>query len=391
MIGKWVARTNDPRWKPWKVSIAAVAIERLIVFTVGYVANSPATTLFYVKPVSGLGLWNQWDARIFISLAQFGYTTSPGHPENAEAFFPLFSLLVRGVIALGIGPVAAALAINTLALVVACRYLYELAADSVGVGLGSRTVLFLALFPTSVFLVVPYSETLFLVGAVTSFLFARRRRWLPAGIGAAIAVGSRPLGIFLVVGLVVDFVRQKQFSARDVRSAVVGFAVAVLPLVLFGSYLWSARGSPVYFLTAERLGWQRTFVGPIASFRNSVHAVFSNPYSYPGRFGSLRQVAGIVITVGEIFALVLILVVTAWSARRREWGWATFLGLTALALGTSTTYYSVPRMLLSLFPVMLFLAVVTRSHRAIYIAAVFVSVVGLCVGTVLFTHGLWFY
>jgi hypothetical protein len=48
-------------------------------------------------------------------------------------------------------------------------------------------------------------------------------------------------------------------------------------------------------------------------------------------------------------------------------------------------------MVLSLFPVMLFLAVVTRSHRAIYAAAVCVSVVGLCVGTVLFTNGYWFY
>jgi hypothetical protein len=391
VIGKLVARTDDPRWKPWKVAIAAVAIQHLIVFTVAYAANSPATSLFHVKPVSGLDLLDQWDAQRFLSVARYGYTTSPGHPQNTEAFFPLFPLLVRGVMALGMGPVAAALAINTLALVVACRYLYELAEDSLDTGLATRTVLFLVLFPTSLFLVVPYSESLFLLGTVTSFLFARRGRWLPAGIGAAVAVASRPLGIFLVVGLVVDFVRQKEFLARDVRAAVVGFAVAVLPLLLFGAYLWSARGSPVYFLTAERVGWQRTFVGPIASFRNSVHAVFWNPYSYSGRFGNLRQVVGIVITAGEIFALALILVVAVWSARRREWGWATFLGLTALALGTSTTYYSVPRMLLSLFPVMLFLAVATRSHRAIYVAAMCVSVVGLCIGTVLFTHGLWFY
>jgi hypothetical protein len=48
-------------------------------------------------------------------------------------------------------------------------------------------------------------------------------------------------------------------------------------------------------------------------------------------------------------------------------------------------------MLLSLFPVMLFLAAVTRSHRAIYVAALSVSLVGLSLGTVLFTHDIWFY
>jgi len=391
MIGRWVDRSRDPRWKPWTVAFAAVAVQRLIVFTVGYAANFAAPTLFSTRPVSGLGLWNQWDARLFISVAQFGYTTFPGRVENTEAFFPLFPLLVRGMMTLGIGPVAAALAINTVILVVACRYLYELAEDSVGAGLGSRTVVFLVLFPTSVFLVVPYSETVFLLGATSSFLFARRRRWLPAGIGAAIAVASRPLGIFLAVGLVVDFMRQRQFSARALRPAMGGFAIAVLPLLLFCAYLWSTRGSPLYFLTAERLGWQRALVGPIASFRNSVDAVFSDPYTYPGRFGTLREVFDIVIPTGEILALALIVVVTVWAARRREWGWATFLGLTALALGTSTRYHSVPRMVLSLFPVMLFLAVVTRSHRAIYAAAVCVLVVGLCVGTVLFTNGYWFY
>ena len=56
-----------------------------------------------------------------------------------EAFFPLFPLLVRAVTAFGIAPIAAALAINTLALVVACRYLYELGEDSIGAGLGTES------------------------------------------------------------------------------------------------------------------------------------------------------------------------------------------------------------------------------------------------------------
>lgn len=389
-LSHWVTLSNDPRWKPWKVAAGAVAIQRLIVFTVGYAANSAVARLVESSD-SGLGLWGQWDAKTFISVAQHGYATSPAQPEYAEAAFPLFPLLIRGVTALGIGPVAAGVAINTFALLVACRFLYDLAEDSIRAGLGSRAVLFLVLFPTALFLVVPYSEALFLAGAVPSFLFARRRRWLIAGIAAAVAVASRPLGIFLVVGLVVEFVRQRRFSLRDMRSAVAGFAIAVLPLILYGWYLWSTRGSPVYFLTAQRLGWQRTFVGPIASFRNSVRVVFLNPYSYPGRFGTLRQVLGIVITAGEIIAMMLAVVVTAWSILRREWGWATFVGFTAIALGSSTTYYSVPRMLLSLFPVMLFLVDVTRSHHAAYVATLGVSVIGLCIGTVLFTHGLWFY
>jgi uncharacterized Tic20 family protein len=391
MISKCVARSDDPRWRPWKVAVGAVAIQRLIVFTVGYAANAPAARLLHTRSDSGLSLWDQWDATHFLWVAQHGYATSPAQPYHHEAFFPLFPLLVRAVTAFGIAPIAAALAINTLALVVACRYLYELGEDSIGAGLGTRAVLFLVLFPTAVFLVVPYSEALFLAGAVPSFLFARRGRWLPAGFAAAVAIASRPLGIFLVAGLAVEFVRRRRFSRQEVRSAVVAFAIAILPLVFYGWYLWSTRGSPIYFLTAERLSWQRTFVGPVASISNTIDNMLSSIHADPGRFGGVRQLWRIVKPVGEIIAMILAVVVTVWSLLRREWGWVTFVGLTVLALATSTYYYSVPRMLLSLFPVMLFLAAVTRSHRATYIAMVSVSLIGLCFGTVLFTHRLWFY
>lgn len=391
MIGKWLARSNDPRWKRWKVAVAAVAIERLIVFAVGYAASFVLGRLFEVSSDSGLNLWDGYDAKNFIWIAQHGYATSHAAPSlHTEAFFPLFPLLIRGATAIGIGPVAAGLAINTFALLVACRYLAELAEESIGPGLGVRAVLFLVLFPTAVFLVVPYSEALFLAGAVPSFLFARRRRWLPTGIAAAVAVGARPLGIFLVGALMVEFVRQKRFSVPDIRRVAGGLAIALVPLLLYGWYLWSTRGSPVYFLTAERLSWQRTFVGPVASFRNTIDYMLSF-YAPWSRFGGTRQVAWIVTWCGEIVAIVLAIVVTAWSTLRREWGWATFVGTTTLALATSTYYYSVPRMLLSLFPVMLFLAAVTRSHRAIYITALTVSAIGLSLGTVLFTHDIWFY
>jgi hypothetical protein len=390
MIGKGLACSNDPRWKPWKVAVAAVVIERLIVFTVGYAANSPVARLFHVRADAGLSLWDQWDAVHFIRIAQHGYATTSAQDYHAEAFFPLFPLLIRGVTAFGIGPVAAALAINTLALVVACRYLYGLAEATIGAGLGLRAVLFLVLFPTALFLVVPYSEALFLAGAVPSFLFASQRRWLPAGIAAAIAVGSRPVGVFLVAGLVVEFVRQKRFSVRDMRSAIAGLAVALLPLLVYSCYLWSTRGSPLYFLTAQRVGWQRTFVGPVTSFTNSLDGMLS-VHVDPGSFASLRRAWRMAESAGEIAAVILAVVVAAWSVKRREWGWATFVGFTTLVLATSTYYYSVPRMLLSLFPVMLFFAAVTRAHRTIYIAALSVSVIGLCLGTALFTHRFWFY
>ena len=82
MISKCVARSDDPRWRPWKVAVGAVAIQRLIVFTVGYAANAPAARLLHIRPDSGLSLWDQWDATHFLWVAQHGYATSPAQPYH---------------------------------------------------------------------------------------------------------------------------------------------------------------------------------------------------------------------------------------------------------------------------------------------------------------------
>ena len=75
-------------------------------------------------------------------------------------------------------------------------------------GAGRRASLYLLFFPTAVFLVAPYSESLFLAGAIPAFYYARRKRWIMAGMFAAVAMGARAAGIFLLFGLLVEFVRQ---------------------------------------------------------------------------------------------------------------------------------------------------------------------------------------
>jgi Mannosyltransferase (PIG-V) len=158
------------------VAICAVVIQRLIVFTVGYADNGPVGRLLHIRPDSGLSLWDQWDVTHFLWVAQHGYATFPAQPYHPEAFFRLLPLLVRAVAAFGIVPIAAALEINTVALVRSDAILTNFvrtASERASVR-EQRCSRFC--FPTAVFLVVLYSEALFLARAVPSFLFARRQR-----------------------------------------------------------------------------------------------------------------------------------------------------------------------------------------------------------------------
>ena len=80
-----------------------------------------------------------------------------------------------------------------------------------------------------------------------------------------------------------------------------------------------------------------------------------------------------------------------WALIKREWGYAGFMGALLVFLVTSTMYLSVPRMLLSMFPIVLFLAEWTgrdtRRHEAVLL--VFAAIAML--GVVAFTRQAWFY
>lgn len=153
-----------------------------------------------VRPKFGWDAWARWDALHFLSIAESGYG-----PEvvggNAPAFFPLFPLAVRVVSAAGIEPLHAGILVSFVSTFVASAYLYRLA-QLHGFD-GDRSIVYLLLFPTGVFLVAPYTEALFLACAVPAFYYAQERAW-PAALFTAIAVGTRTVGLFVLLGVAVE-------------------------------------------------------------------------------------------------------------------------------------------------------------------------------------------
>ena len=164
-------------------------------------------------------VWRRWDAAHLLDIADAGYFAETSD-KNAAAFFPLYPLAVRPLLQIGIPQVLAGMIVSALACVVAFMYLFRMAEEEYGAGAGRRAVLYLALFPTAVFLVAPYSESLFLAGAIAAFYYPRRHEWNMVGICAAVAMASRFAGVFLIAGLAVEFIRQRQFSWQRIKDAI---------------------------------------------------------------------------------------------------------------------------------------------------------------------------
>jgi len=327
-----------------------------------------------------LDMWRRWDAHHFLTIAEYGYT-APQSDAHAAAFFPAFPLAVRLFIAAGISPVLGGLIVAALSSVVAGYFLYRLAASEFGPEAGRRALVYLALFPTAVFLIAPYSESLFLAGAIAAFYFARRSSWHLVGFPAAVAMGARAAGVFLLIGLVFEFLRQRDFSKLRVANASMSIAVGLLPLLAYGAFLARAMGDPFEFITHQQQGWGRTFVGPVASFLNTWNTWTSA--DYPTNWLLAWRV--------EIVAAAAGLAVVVWAALKREWGYAAFMGSMLVALMTSTWYYSIPRMLLSMFPIVLFFSEAAKTRPALHewLIVVFAPIATL--GVVVYTQGIWFY
>ena len=217
------------------------------------VPDGDPTTLRRDDPtlISDLGfatdVWARWDSYWFIEIARGGYDGR----EQAAAFYPLYPALLAGLGRVLLGHyVLAGIILSLLASAAAFVLLHDLTRRLLGVDGAFRTVLFLAIFPTSLFLSAVNIELfalLLLFCALT--VVAWRRLGTPYGVFAAASLAialaaptqAYPLLSLSRFGLVVfPFFLGLALLARSTRAAalVTGVSALLLGVHLTQWVLW---------------------------------------------------------------------------------------------------------------------------------------------------------
>ncbi len=379
------AETEEPQpggrdWSPWLQAALLVLLTRALFFAIAFAAASFLASSAG-PPTEGLTqLWSRWDASLFYGIAEHGYGPSSVVP-NGAAFFPLFPITLRAGIELGLDPAIAGLLVNTIATFIATAFLFKLVRHDYDADTARRACLYLSFFPTAVFLVAPYSEPLFLAGAIAAFYFARTHQWSLVGYPAAVAMGARAAGVFLLFGLAWEFVRQRSFTRSRIVMAACSLLLGVLPLFVYGAFLEASTGNAFQFFVDQRNGWGRDTVGFVRSFLNTWNtwegATYPTNWIFAWRMEVLAAAAGLVAVL--------------WALKKGELGYAGYMGAFLVSLTTSTWYYSIPRMLLSFFPIVIFLAASTRRSAWAHEVALVTFAPVCALGVVVFTRGAWFY
>jgi hypothetical protein len=236
--------------------------------------------------------WARWDGRWYVEIAEHGYSYDP-NAQSSVAFFPLFPALMR-VLALPFGTdhlalVVAGLIIANVALLATLVALPRFARTEIGPAADRLPLLLLAL-PSTVFLSAAYPESLMLFLGAAAFLFARQRRWWLAGIFAALGTLTKPFGIAVAGGLVIEAARQ----GREGRRALLPLALSPLAALLWWAYLTALTGEPwAFFLTQTRFRHHAALFGAVGELFDPT--AYDFPYFVAG-----------------LFALTCILVIVAW-------------------------------------------------------------------------------
>ncbi|HEY0756613.1 MAG TPA: glycosyltransferase family 39 protein [Ktedonobacteraceae bacterium] len=384
----------------WQEAILPYLGTRLLILVVGLFATyyimpllvhvsplpSPATMMAF--PQSLWLMWSRFDGGFYIQIAQSNYwAASTLHERTDWVFYPLFPLLISGGAKLLGGSSAAyyiaGILIANIAGVFMMVYLYLLVRREFNSKIASRSVLYLALFPTGFFFSAVFTESLLLGLTIACIYYARRQSWWLAGLCGGLAALTRLQGITLIVPVAWEYLRvvsaryaqppenlPKDWSARaqievttyfrglflamrELKNWLNALALILIPCGLLIFMIYAKLYINDFFATfhASSWGWHRMISPPwrliIYSLRNPI----------------LGQPLNWNFWVLNIVTALAGLAVIIWAWRRLPMIYTIYTALVVLLPLASSMLNSYGRYALLFFPAFILLATFTSKHK----------------------------
>jgi hypothetical protein len=393
---RWLARWwATPAAYPVVLFAFSRALFLGITYAAGALLASQHNRMAGTSALELLQRWDQWDARWFVGIAQFGYTGY--RPGTSAAYYPLMPLATH-LVAVPLLPLfgttaylIAGVLVSNAAFLGALLALHALVRREYSTNVANAAVLFLAVYPKSLFTFTAYSESLFLLTSIAAILYLRRGQFIWAGALIGLATLDRAVGVVLAVPFVIEMV---QHAGRDWRAWLKnGWPLMSIPAALgaYMLYLHAVLGDPFAAQHAE-LYWRRTFTLPVQTIWVAITNTFALPFGSTYQFNRVFDLA--ILALG---CALLAVPHTPWGRRQhiqmplsmQAYGWVALLfPLTEPIAGYLPDYISsFSRYALAAFPLFIILAQLTERRPCWHEAILVTSVALLLIFTVGFLLG----
>lgn len=250
-------------------SLLIVLLSRLLLFLLfcGYAGVQGDTRTF-------LQALNIWDAEWYQGITTQGYTWGADYGGGLVnwAFFPLFSLIVRGANFLtGLDINILGFVLNILFQAGALALLMRYVLETRGANMRQAVVLcvLFSLGCYTFYFASYYTESLYLFLFAGGLLFLHRRQYLFAGIFGFFLALTKNTGIVLLLGMLIQLLydhRKGQHKGK-LRDAILGAVLTAAGLVLFMLFLWTRTGDPLAFVHVQS-AWEGSIGNPFVTIAN---------------------------------------------------------------------------------------------------------------------------
>lgn len=321
-----------------------------------------------------------WDAISYLQIAAHGYpATLDVRTEYLDAFLPGFPLLIRGTAFIVRDDVLAAFVVTFAGEAIGLWYVYRLVLAERDRNAAVFSVWMIALLPTAVFFIAPFTEAPFMAAAAASLYYGRQGRFGPAVMAATVAASLRVTGLALLPALAFQMLAERR-RPRRVRGVIL-LLIIPFPVVLYCAYMGVHAGDALAFFDAQNTpSFAHSFAPPWTGFASTWNSM-TTAINGEDRSIFAREIA---------FGLLgLVACLAMWASTRVPRSLAIYCSVAWLMTASLTFWRSEPRYFLALFPAVIVLADVTARSRVSRGVLLMSSAALMCAGIWIFAGGRW--
>jgi hypothetical protein len=323
-----------------------------------------------LRHVPFINTMTNWDGFWYRTIAGSGYPQHIYHFQTDLGFFPIYPLVTRvfsypfhwttqygtpGALTV------AGVLISTVGGFLSVVMIQRLATEWWDAEAGRRAVLLFCLFPGSIVFTMVYAEGIAIPLAIGCIYALSRRRWVLAGVLAALATATEPEALILCVVCAISAVLEWRRQGWRLRRALRAFWAPILsPLgaALFAVFLWAWTGTPFASLTVQHKYWHESTT-PLALVHDATTLASEVKWHHLSQSRiNLNYVVGL---VGAVLLAVMLVLLYRQRKRVSVEAIAWTLGISFLMV-TSSNVPPNPRLLITAFPLLMVVAYYVKGN-----------------------------